>query len=107
MSVPIRDAATVLALREDESRLEVFMVRRDSRLGFLGGAHVFPGGAVDDGDRTEAAHTLLIGIDEMGAMERLHDDPAQARALLIAATASSSRKPASCSRATPGDDGST
>jgi len=61
------------------------MVRRDSRLGFLGGAHVFPGGAVDEGDRSEAARELLAGVEEMGAGHRLHEDPATSCALLLAA----------------------
>ena len=85
MSVPIRDAATVLALREQGEAVEVFMVRRDSRLGFLGGAHVFPGGAVDEEDRSEEALALLRGLDTLGDASRIHPDPVQARALLIAA----------------------
>ena len=33
-----------------ESRLEVLLLRRSSETPFVPGAHVFPGGAVDDGD---------------------------------------------------------
>jgi 8-oxo-dGTP pyrophosphatase MutT (NUDIX family) len=50
-SVPVRDAATVMLVRDGPDGLEVFMVRRSLRLVFAGGAHVFPGGAVDDVDR--------------------------------------------------------
>ena len=49
--VPVRDAATVMLVRDGARGLEVFMVRRSLRLVFAGGAHVFPGGAVDSADR--------------------------------------------------------
>ncbi len=43
-------AATVLLLRDGAKGLEVFMVVRHSAIAFAGGALVFPGGRVDDGD---------------------------------------------------------
>lgn len=82
-AVPVRDAATVLALRETEAGLEVFMVRRDSRMGFLGGAHVFPGGALDERDCKTAS--LVVGLDGIGPIERIHSDRALAGGLLVAA----------------------
>lgn len=39
------------------------MVKRSSKLGFLGGAHVFPGGAVDAEDRSVAYEGLLADFD--------------------------------------------
>jgi 8-oxo-dGTP pyrophosphatase MutT (NUDIX family) len=51
VTVAVRDAATVMLVRDGSAGLEVFMVRRSLRLVFGGGAHVFPGGAVDDDDR--------------------------------------------------------
>jgi 8-oxo-dGTP pyrophosphatase MutT (NUDIX family) len=51
VTVPVRDAATVMLVRDGSDGLEVFMVRRSLRLVFAGGAHVFPGGAVDEVDR--------------------------------------------------------
>ena len=47
----IKDASTVIVLREEGGALETFMLRRHSQSGFMGGAHVFPGGKVDIGDR--------------------------------------------------------
>jgi 8-oxo-dGTP pyrophosphatase MutT (NUDIX family) len=49
-------ASTVLLLRDGAAGLEVFMVRRHQDLAFMGGAHVFPGGRVDeaDGDADES-----------------------------------------------------
>ncbi len=51
---PIKDASTVIVLRETEAGLETFMLCRHQQSGFMGGAHVFPGGKVDDSDKDEA-----------------------------------------------------
>ncbi|MCP4501382.1 MAG: NUDIX hydrolase [Deltaproteobacteria bacterium] len=46
-----RLAATVLLFRPTpKGLLEVFLVKRHGRSGFMAGAHVFPGGRVDDSD---------------------------------------------------------
>jgi 8-oxo-dGTP pyrophosphatase MutT (NUDIX family) len=42
-----RQAATVIVLRGGAERLEVLLVRRNPEARFMGGAWVFPGGAVD------------------------------------------------------------
>jgi len=46
----MRPAATVLLLREVGGELEVLMMRRDTRIAFMGGMWVFPGGRVDAAD---------------------------------------------------------
>jgi 8-oxo-dGTP pyrophosphatase MutT (NUDIX family) len=51
---PAIPAATVILLRDGEAGLETLMLRRNSKLAF-GGMWVFPGGRVDDADRTGAA----------------------------------------------------
>lgn len=53
----IRDAATVIVLREERGDLEVFLTRRSARSAFLPEYYVFPGGAVDPED-TEAVPLL-------------------------------------------------
>jgi 8-oxo-dGTP pyrophosphatase MutT (NUDIX family) len=75
-----RDAATVMLVRDGarrddiESRIEVFMLQRHRDSVFLGGAYVFPGGAVDEHDRhadlegvcagrTDAVASALLGLD--------------------------------------------
>jgi 8-oxo-dGTP pyrophosphatase MutT (NUDIX family) len=75
MSAPaVRPASTVLVLRATEGPPELYLVKRHGRSGFMAGAHVFPGGRVDDEDQTwstvlsdEArAHAvgLVDGIDD-------------------------------------------
>ena len=54
---PIRPAATVVVLRPgtlQPDAFEVLMVRRNRSIAFMGGAYVFPGGRVDDGDAVSA-----------------------------------------------------
>ena len=51
-----RPAATVIVLRGDGAALEVLLVKRNPAARFMGGAWVFPGGAVDrDEDHGEDA----------------------------------------------------
>jgi 8-oxo-dGTP pyrophosphatase MutT (NUDIX family) len=45
-----RPAATVIVLRGDGAGLEVLLVKRNPEARFMGGAWVFPGGAVDRGE---------------------------------------------------------
>jgi 8-oxo-dGTP pyrophosphatase MutT (NUDIX family) len=52
-----RQAATVIVLRGGAQALEVLLVQRNPEARFMGGAWVFPGGAVDAGEGDgEAAH---------------------------------------------------
>ena len=52
--VALRNAATVLLLRDTEYGIEVLMTRRSMTASFAPGAYVFPGGGIDDAD--SAAH---------------------------------------------------
>src|SRR5262245_38429620 len=45
-----RQAATVLVLRGGSERLEVLLAQRTPKAKFMGGAWVFPGGAVDSAE---------------------------------------------------------
>src|SRR3712207_783930 len=60
-----RQAATVIVVRGGGEALEVLLVQRNPEQRFMGGAWVFPGGAVDavDGD-DERAHRLA-GVREV------------------------------------------
>jgi 8-oxo-dGTP pyrophosphatase MutT (NUDIX family) len=54
-----RQAATVIVLRGAGQALEVLLVRRTPHARFMGGAWVFPGGAVDAGEgEGDAAHRI-------------------------------------------------
>lgn len=47
---PVRDAATVILVRDGQTRPAVLMGQRGSRAAFMPNKFVFPGGAVDPGD---------------------------------------------------------
>ena len=56
-ATPPRQAATVIVLRGGDDALEVLLVQRNPEARFMGGAWVFPGGAVDAGEgEGDAAH---------------------------------------------------
>ena len=56
---PIRDASTVCVVKPGVGGLEVLMVRRATSSVFVGGAYVFPGGALDEVDRSDTARRLF------------------------------------------------
>ena len=60
-----RQAATVLVVRGGADRLEVLMGQRTPKARFMGGAWVFPGGAVD-GDEDHRAAALREVEEEVG-----------------------------------------
>jgi 8-oxo-dGTP pyrophosphatase MutT (NUDIX family) len=65
-----REAATVMLVR-DAPRLEVFMLRRNLAVEFMGGAYVFPGGAVDADDRAPELLDRCHGRDDSSASTQL------------------------------------
>jgi 8-oxo-dGTP pyrophosphatase MutT (NUDIX family) len=58
-------------LVDDRPDLHVFMLRRNPRSVFGPGAFVFPGGAVDPADSTEAVTKRVVGLDDSTASARL------------------------------------
>lgn len=74
--VPVRDAATVMLVRDatDGDGIEVFMLRRNLQSDFVGGAYVFPGGAVDDHDRHDDLDAVCEGRSDADASRRLGID---------------------------------
>ena len=64
-----RPASTILPLRDSSDGVEVLLVRRNLNSDFVGGAYVFPGGAVDAGD--DVFEDRVEGLDNRTASERL------------------------------------
>jgi 8-oxo-dGTP pyrophosphatase MutT (NUDIX family) len=75
MPVVARDAATIMLVRDTPSggapSLEVCMVRRHLNSDFVGGAYVFPGGKVDDADRSPKAEDVCVGRTDAEASATL------------------------------------
>lgn len=79
-----RPASTVVLMRPTDEAFEVFLVRRHDNIAFMGGAHVFPGGRVDEGDYLERPEQWCDGVGR--ATGRLHTrPPAEAVAFYVAA----------------------
>jgi 8-oxo-dGTP pyrophosphatase MutT (NUDIX family) len=71
-----RQAATVILLRGGDERLEVLLVKRNPKQKFMGGAWVFPGGAVDAGEGEGDAAHRAAGIREVAEEASITlDDP--------------------------------
>ncbi len=73
MTVPVRDAATVVLLRDGLAGIEAWLLTRHADLVFAAGMSVFPGGRVDPADAglpmTESVAVIgeRLGCDERAA----------------------------------------
>jgi 8-oxo-dGTP pyrophosphatase MutT (NUDIX family) len=85
-AVEPRQAATIALVRDRAGHVEVFLVRRHARSGFMANAYVFPGGRLDSADGAPALLARL-GADAAAVTARMEgiDHQAQARAHLVAA----------------------
>jgi len=70
-SVTPRPAATLILVRDASHGMEVLLAKRTHLANFAGGAHVFPGGAVDKADASPELATFASGIDDAEASKRL------------------------------------
>jgi len=71
MSMVPRPAATLVLVRDQDSGMEVLMVRRTQSAAFVGGAHVFPGGGVDAADASTGLAACCEGLDDTEASRLL------------------------------------
>ena len=99
--VPVRDAATVVVLR-DIHGIEALMLRRTARMKFAPGAYVFPGGSVDPADYDADAGWHGPSAEEFGA--RLGATAEVARALVWAAVRETFEESGILLAAPSGDD---
>lgn len=79
MSPPIRDAATVVLLREGADGPSVLMGQRGAGAAFMPSKYVFPGGAVDSGD-AEVTFARPLEAPVRAAMARQSDTAPEALA---------------------------
>jgi 8-oxo-dGTP pyrophosphatase MutT (NUDIX family) len=80
-AVPVRDAATVVLLRDGATEIEAWLLTRVTQMVFAAGMTVFPGGRVDDAD----AALPFAGSGAALVAARFGCDEGQARRLLGAA----------------------
>jgi 8-oxo-dGTP pyrophosphatase MutT (NUDIX family) len=81
-TVPARDAATVVVLRDRPAGRETFLIRRRPTMAFAAGMYVFPGGGVQASDFDPVP---WIGPEPAMWAERLSCQEDLARALVVAA----------------------
>jgi 8-oxo-dGTP pyrophosphatase MutT (NUDIX family) len=84
---PPRDAATVVLLRDGANGLELYLVKRSRAVDFMAGAHVFPGGRLDEAADVSPEALALLGADVATLRGRLGEAlaPARAAGLYVAA----------------------
>lgn len=69
-----RDAATVILLRGGTAGpSEVFLMRRHRKQAFMGGAHVFPGGGLDEADADPELAAYIDGVTAAAARRLLQE----------------------------------
>lgn len=80
----IRDAATVIVLREGPDGPEALLLQRHARSGFAADAWVFPGGVLDPADAA-LSPARWRGLDPVAAAPRFNATPERTLALHVAA----------------------
>ena len=66
-----RPAATLILVRDTNTGIEVFMIRRSLAADFVSGAHAFPGGGVDASDASANLAAYCEGLDDIEASRLL------------------------------------
>lgn len=80
---PLRDASTVILVRDSDRGIEVFLQHRVQQMAFAGGMTVFPGGGVDPDDAV--AQVRWAGPEPAWWAGYFSADEQAARALVLAA----------------------
>ncbi len=84
---PMRDAASIVIVRDGPSGLQVLLIQRAHASSFMGGAYVFPGGKLDASDCSPDWQSCLSSNTTTLHQRLAEPDlaPAQAQGLFIAA----------------------
>ena len=80
-------AATLVLVRENQERLQVYLIKRSSQSGFMAGMYVFPGGTVDQGDYDERLWKKRARSAERQISHLLTDDISVSNAAASASAA--------------------
>ena len=67
-------AATLILTRQHTSELQVYLIRRSLKSGFMAGNYVFPGGRVDPEDRNFNIWQPRVDLDRSGITQKLGGD---------------------------------
>jgi len=73
VSIEPKPSATVVPIRDVGSTLELLLLQRSSRRADKPGPWVFPGGKIEEADRTGAASDLL-GSARLAAVREMHEE---------------------------------
>lgn len=71
MTTPKNSSTVVLVGSSNEAELSVLLLKRNVALEFVGGAYVFPGGKLDDGDYDKAIYERCAGLNDEAASQLL------------------------------------
>lgn len=71
---PMRDAATIILVREKNHQPQIYLMKRNVKSSFMGGYYVFPGGVVEDQDREIESWKLSIDVTLSELESRFCDD---------------------------------
>jgi 8-oxo-dGTP pyrophosphatase MutT (NUDIX family) len=83
----ITEAATVILTRERAGRLEIYLIQRSAKSGFMAGNYVFPGGTLDPEDRNIDLFESHSDLDLRAIATRLGGDLPAEKALAFAVAA--------------------
>ena len=83
----ITEAATVILTRERAGRLQIYLLKRSAKSGFMAGNYVFPGGRLDPEDRDIDLFESHSDLDLSAIATRLGGDLPAEKALAFCAAA--------------------
>jgi 8-oxo-dGTP pyrophosphatase MutT (NUDIX family) len=74
-------AATLILARQNAGELQVYLIRRSLKSGFMAGNYVYPDSRVDPEDRNFKVWQPRVDLDRSGITQKLGGDPTAAEVL--------------------------